>query len=78
MREVVRPTLCILETGCQWRHLPTDVPPRSTFRAYVDLWRHDGTLDRIHETLYLAVREAKGREGGADRGHHRQPDGQVG
>jgi len=55
--------LYILETGCQWRHLPKDFPPRSTVWEYFDLWRHDGTLDRIHETLYLALREAEGREG---------------
>ena len=63
MREVVQGMLYILETGCQWRHLPRDFPPRSTVWEYFDLWRHDGTLDRIHETLYLALREAEGREG---------------
>jgi transposase len=63
MREVVQGMLYILETGCQWRHLPKDFPPRSTVWEYFDLWRHDGTLDRIHETLYLALREAEGREG---------------
>ena len=52
MREVVEGMLYILETGCQWRHLPKDFPPRSTVWEYFDLWRHDGTLDRIHETLY--------------------------
>ena len=62
MREVVQAMLYILETGCQWRHLPKDFPPRSTVWEYFDLWRHDGTLDRIHETLYLALREAEGRE----------------
>lgn len=62
MREVVQGMLYILETGCQWRHLPKDFPPRSTVWEYFDLWRHDGTLDRIHETLYLALREAEGRE----------------
>ena len=63
MREVVQGMLYILETGCQWRHLPKDCPPRSTVWEYFDLWRHDGTLDRIHETLYPALREAEGREG---------------
>ena len=62
MREVVQGMLYILETGCQWRHLPKDFPPRSTVWEYFDRWRHDGTLDRIHETVYLALREAEGRE----------------
>ena len=54
--------LYILETGCQWRHLPKDFPPRSTVWDYFDLWSYDGTLARLHEALYLAVREAEGRE----------------
>lgn len=62
LREVVQGLLYLLETGCQWRHLPKDFPPRSTVWDYFDLWSYDGTLARIHETLYLAVREAEGRE----------------
>lgn len=62
VREVVQGVLYVLETGCQWRHLPKDFPPRSTVWEYFDLWRYDGTLDRIHETLYLALREAAGRD----------------
>lgn len=61
VREVLQGVLYVLETGCQWRHLPKDFPPRSTVWAYFDLWRYDGTLDRIHETLYLALRAAEGR-----------------
>ena len=62
LREVVQGLLYILETGCQWRHLPKDFPPRSTVWDYFDLWSYDGTLARVHEALYLAVREAEGRE----------------
>lgn len=62
VREVLQGVLYVLETGCQWRHLPKDLPPRSTVWAYFDLWRYDGTLDRIHEMLYLALRAAADRE----------------
>lgn len=62
MREVLQGVLYVLETGCQWRHLPKDFPPRSTVWDYFDLWSYDGTLDRIHEALYAALREAEGRE----------------
>ena len=62
VREVLQGVLYVLETGCQWRHLPKDFPPRSTVWAYFDLWRYDGTLDRIHETLYLTLRAAADRE----------------
>lgn len=62
LRSVVEGLLYLLETGCQWRHLPKDFPPRSTVWAYFDLWSYDGTLARIHEALYVALREAEGRE----------------
>jgi len=29
---------------------------------YFDLWSYDGTPDRIHGVLYVAMREAEGRE----------------
>lgn len=62
VRAVLQGALYILETGCQWRHLPKDFPPRSTVWDYFDLWSYDGTLDRIHDALYVAMREAEGRE----------------
>jgi transposase len=62
LRAVVEGLLYLLETGCQWRHLPKDFPPKSTVWAYFDLWSYDGTLARIHEALYMALREAEGRE----------------
>jgi transposase len=62
LREVVQALLYLLETGCQWRHLPKDFPPKSTVWGYFDLWIYDGTLGRVHEALYVALREAEGRE----------------
>src|SRR5262245_24029941 len=52
----------ILSTGCQWRAIPKDLPPRSTLFDYLDLWSYDGTLDRIHHALYVACREQGERE----------------
>ena len=49
-------------TGCQWRAIPKDLPPRSTLFGYFELWDDDGTLDRIHHSLYVKCREAIGRE----------------
>ena len=49
-------------TGCQWRALPKDLPPRSTVHDYLGLWNWDGTLDRIHHALYLKCREKAARE----------------
>jgi putative transposase len=51
--------LYILRTGCQWRYLPKDFPPRSTVWRYFDGWRRDGTLDAIHDLLRTKVRAAE-------------------
>lgn len=61
-REVLNGILYVLSTGCQWRALPKDLPPKSTVWHYLDLWTYDGTLERIHHALYLKCREQAGRE----------------
>ena len=60
LREVVNALLYVLSTGCQWRAIPKDLPPRSTVYDYFDLWDWGGTLMRIHEALYAACREKEG------------------
>jgi len=62
LREVVNGLMYILSTGCQWRAIPKGLPPRSTIYGYFDLWTYDGTLKRIHHTLYQACREQAQRE----------------
>jgi len=62
LREVVNGLMYVLSTGCQWRAIPKDLPPRSTVHGYFDLWSWDGTLDRIHHALYVKCREKAGRE----------------
>ena len=57
VREVLNAILYVLSTGCQWQALPKDLPPKSTAHHYFMLWDWDGTLERIHHTLYVAVRE---------------------
>ena len=62
MREVVNGLMYILSTGCQWRAIPKDLPPRSSVYGYFDLWTYDGTLERIHHALYEQCREREQRE----------------
>ena len=62
MREVVNGVMYVLSTGCQWRYIPKDLPPRSTVHNYLCLWRYDGTLERMHHTLYVKCREQADRE----------------
>ena len=57
-----RAPLYVLSTGCQWRAIPKDLPPRSTIYDYFGLWDWDGTLARIHHELYVRCREEAGRE----------------
>jgi transposase len=63
MRAVMNGVKYILSTGCQWRYLPKDFPPRSTVHNYFIWWHCDGVLDRIHHALYIECREQAEREG---------------
>ena len=35
LREVVNGVMYVLSTGCQWRYIPKDLPPRSTIHDYL-------------------------------------------
>ncbi|MEU8924878.1 transposase [Kitasatospora sp. NPDC048545] len=48
-------------TGCQWRYLPHDLPPKSAVYYYFALWRDDGTTEAIHDLLRWQVREMRRR-----------------
>ena len=62
MREVVNGLMYVLSTGCQWRAVPKDLPPKSTIYDYFDLWTYDGTLERMHHALYVQCRDQAERE----------------
>jgi transposase len=62
LREVVNGVMYMLSTGCQWRYLPKDLPPKSTVHDYLTRWHYDGTIERIHHALYVQCREAAGRQ----------------
>ena len=62
VREILNGLMYILSTGCQWRAIPKDLPPRSTLWGYFDRWEWDGTLKRIHHALSVQCREQAGRE----------------
>src|SRR5438105_10196271 len=59
LRDVVDAIFYILRTGCQWRYLPKDFPPKSTVWRYFDEWRYNRTLDTIHDLLRRKVRTAE-------------------
>ena len=51
LREVVNALLYIKQTGCPWRYVPHDLPPRSTVHYYFEKWTADGTLETLLRTL---------------------------
>ena len=38
---VVNAILYVLRSGCLWRLLPKDLPPRSTVQRHLAMWRDD-------------------------------------
>ena len=62
VRQVTNGLMYLLSTGCQWDALPKDLPPKSTVHDYFRRWSDDGTLDRIHHTLYIKCRDQAKRE----------------
>ena len=55
LRDVVDAIFYILRTGRLRCYLPKDFPPKSTVWRYFDEWRHDGTLETIHDLLRRKV-----------------------
>ena len=68
LREVLNAILYMARTGCQWRMLPREFPPRSTVQRYFHAWRSDGTLRTLNHHLLMAAREAAGREASPSAG----------
>ena len=62
LRAVVDAILYVLGTGCQWRALPKNFPPRSTVQGYFYRWRDDGTWHSINRRLDRLARLVVGRK----------------
>ena len=61
LREIIDAILYLLWSGCQWRALPSEFPPRSTVQRYFYHWRDDGTWDRLNAVLVGRARQRLGR-----------------
>jgi putative transposase len=62
LRTIVDAILYLLWTGCQWRALPHEFPPRATVQGYFYRWRDDGTWQRINARLVARARQIQGRD----------------
>ena len=60
-RSLVNGILYVLTTGCQWRQLPKDFPPKSTTHDYFVELQCTGVLKQIHHALHAEVRLLEGR-----------------
>jgi transposase len=56
MRAVMNGVMYILSTGCQWRYLPKDFPPRSTVHNYFIWWQWCWIAFITHSTWNAARR----------------------
>lgn len=61
IREVLNAIFYQNRTGCQWRMLPKEFPPRSTVHYYYQVWREDDTWIKLNERLVALDREESGR-----------------
>ena len=62
LRRVVNAVFHLLQTGCQWRMLPRDFPPRSTVYGYFRGWTASDVWAHVHDVLCRQTRGLEGRE----------------
>src|SRR3954469_12303347 len=60
LREVLDAILYLLRTGCPWRMLPREFPPKSTVYGYFRRFWEEGVWSGIQMTLLMAAREQAG------------------
>lgn len=61
-REALNAIFYLLRTGCPWRLLPKEFPPKSTVFGYFRRLWEDDTWPMIHTLLVMAARERAGRD----------------
>ncbi len=60
-RELLNAVFYVVETGCQWRHLPHDFPPYQTVYSFYRRMLKSGLWDKILQYLVEKTRENAGR-----------------
>ena len=62
MRQVLNGLFYLARTGCAWRMLPKEYPPKDTVYYYFKTFRQDGTWERIHDVIRKRVRVKHGKQ----------------
>ncbi|MFF2149345.1 IS5 family transposase [Kitasatospora sp. NPDC058190] len=60
-RQLIDAVRYVDDSGCKWRQLPADFPPRSAVYAYFQRTAENGALAEYHDRLRARVRESEGR-----------------
>ena len=61
LRQIINIILWLLRTGCQWRNLPDCWPAWQAVYYYFDIWKQDGTVERINAALNELDRKRVGK-----------------
>ncbi len=59
---IINAILYVTRTGCQWRMLPSDLPPWQTVYGYFWRWTKSGLWTEINAALVRQVRQKQGRQ----------------
>jgi putative transposase len=57
IRLIINAILYVNKTGIQWRMLPNDFPDWKLVYYYFRKWAQDGTVEKIHNSMLVQVRE---------------------
>jgi len=59
---IVNAIFYVTRTGCQWRMLPTNLPPWQTVYGYYRRWKQAGLWETLNAALVRQVRTQAGRQ----------------
>jgi putative transposase len=62
MRAVLNALFYLARTGCAWRMLPKDFPPKDTVYTYFKSFREAGIWEQMHDLLRKRVRVKHGKQ----------------
>jgi putative transposase len=62
LRQVLNALFYLARTGCAWRMLPKDFPPKDTVYTYFKNFRQAGVWEQMHDLLRKRVRVKQGKQ----------------
>jgi putative transposase len=62
MWQIINAVLYMTRTGCQWRMMPTNLPPWQTVYGYFWRWKRQGLWEQLNDVLVQKVRTKAGRD----------------